>query len=624
MSGIQNIRDGLTGNITKVIVIAIIITFIGSVGWAGFFSQGNINVVAKVGSKEITNTDLSFELSTQQFTFNQRFPGQDLDEETLLGLSKDILINKFSVLNFLDDKDIVLTDEFLFKQLSQEDQFLEDGKFSKNRFDAFARSNGFIPSDYLQRVREDLSINIWRQSLVNSSFVTDKEVMESVELAEQERDITFLKLPIKEFKEAVIYDDGDLEEFFNDTKSSYVQPEQAKVKYLSFDSEEMKKDIVVTENEIELEYEDYLSAFDSTIRKSVSHIMLNITDTRNVDSALKELKVIKDRISNGEKFVALVTEISEDEGTKEQGGSLGVTDGTLLPPEFEEALNLMTEGEVYGPIELSSSVHLIRLDDLVQPEAESLESRSKKIENDLINLKAEELYVEKLNQLSDMAFSIGSIDEIASEISQGVITTDYFSEENSPDQLSSSSIKDFIFEDIQEGNFPEVIETSSLSAVLVQIDDFLEETQLEFDAVKSQVEESYILLEATRNSRSYLDQALTKLREGKTLEKLSNEKNLDIEVYVDLKRDSSLLPVQAVNDIFSLPRSKAGNVFGASLAQNGDSLIFRLDSVKEGSETLDEASLESVNNFLNQQKTISEVGELQLKIQDSLSIVRID
>ena len=154
MSGIQNIRDGLTGNITKIIVIAIIITFIGSVGWAGFFSQGNINVVAKVGSKEITNTDLSFELSNQQFTLAQRFPNQDIDEETLLNLSKDILINKFSILNFLDDKDIVLTDDFLYKQLSQEDQFLENGKFSKNRFDAFARSNGFIPSDYLQRIRK--------------------------------------------------------------------------------------------------------------------------------------------------------------------------------------------------------------------------------------------------------------------------------------------------------------------------------------------------------------------------------------------------------------------------------------------------------------------------------------
>ena len=169
-----------------------------------------------------------------------------------------------------------------------------------------------------------------------------------------------------------------------------------------------------------------------------------------------------------------------------------------------------------------------------------------------------------------------------------------------------------------------MIETSPLSAVLVQIDDFVEEAQLDFDAVKTQVEESYIFIEASRKSRSFIDQALTELKEGKTLELLSNETNLDIEAYKNLKRDSSLLSVQAVNDIFSLPRSKAGNIFGASFTQNGDSLIYRLDSVKEGSQTLNEESLQSVSNFLNQQKTISEVGELQLKIQDSLSIVRID
>ena len=78
MSGIQTIRNGLSGNITRVIVIAIIITFIGSVGWAGFFSQGNANIIAKVGSKEITNANLSFELSSQQYALSQRFPDQTL------------------------------------------------------------------------------------------------------------------------------------------------------------------------------------------------------------------------------------------------------------------------------------------------------------------------------------------------------------------------------------------------------------------------------------------------------------------------------------------------------------------------------------------------------------------
>ena len=46
MAGMQNIREGLTGNLTKIIVIAIVITFVGSIGWAGFISQGNANVIA--------------------------------------------------------------------------------------------------------------------------------------------------------------------------------------------------------------------------------------------------------------------------------------------------------------------------------------------------------------------------------------------------------------------------------------------------------------------------------------------------------------------------------------------------------------------------------------------------
>ena len=80
MSGIQTIRKGLTGNVTKIIVIAIIVTFIGSVGWAGFFSQGSANVVVTVGDQEITTTDLSFEYSSQQDLLSERFPDQIIEE----------------------------------------------------------------------------------------------------------------------------------------------------------------------------------------------------------------------------------------------------------------------------------------------------------------------------------------------------------------------------------------------------------------------------------------------------------------------------------------------------------------------------------------------------------------
>mgnify|MGYP006135336999 FL=1 len=620
MSGIQSIREGLSGKTTRVIVVAIIITFIGSVGWAGFFSQGNTNVVAKVGSQEITNADLSFELSAQQFSLSQRFPDQTIEDEVLLNLSTNVLIGKFAVLDFLEKNELTLTDSYVYKQLASEDQFLENGKFSIQRFEAFARSNGFIPSDYLKRVKEDLLINIWRQSLAGSNFITEAEAKNSLELAEQERDISFIKFPASKFRNSVSFDIEDLQNFYESNKSSYISPEKAKVSYIYFDAKDLKKDIDISNDDINFEYEEYVSGFDTTIRKSVSHIMLNINDERNVQQASDVLQEAKQRLNNGEKFSDLVLEISEDEGTKNLNGSLGITDGTLLPPEFEQALSSMKEGEVYGPIDLLSSVHLIKLDELIQPTAETIEQRSASIKENLITRRSEDNFVSLLDQVSELAFSSGSIDDISANFSQELVATDYFSINAVPELLKQNSIIDFIFNDSVDGNFPEVIEISPLSAVLIQVGDMVEETQLPFDVVKMLVESAYISEESSKSSQAFIEETIEELVAGKALETLSTEESIQLEVYKNLKRDSSLLPVGAVNGVFSMPRSQSGNTYGSSIAQNGDYLIYRLDSVRQGSNALNAEDMKGIKNFLNQQKGISEITELQTVIQRGLSV----
>ena len=620
MSGIQSIRERLTGNVTRVIVVAIIITFIGSVGWAGFLSQGSANIVVTVGSKEITNEDLNFEASTQKFALSQRFPDQEIDDETLFTISKDNLINKFAVLDFLDSKRTILTDEFIYTQLAGEEQFQENGKFSKARFESFARSNGFVPSSYLKRVKEDFLINIWRQSIINSSFITDLDVSESMTLADQERDITFIKLPAEGFMNSVDYQEEDLKNYYENNKDIYVTPDRAKVFYISLSAEELQSTVKVFDEDIKLEYDEYLSDFDFSDRKSVSHIMLNITDTRDSSAASAELILIKDRLNQGEVFEELVIEVSEDSGTKDIGGSLGITDGTLLPPEFEQALLSMEEGEIYGPVELLSSVHLLRLDEVIKPEPKTLEDLYTKFQEDLLTNKAEEIYVDLLEEVSDLAFSSDSIKDIAETLDQDLTETDYFSKSEIPEILSTNSISDFIFEDFSEGNFPELIETSQLSAVLIQISDYVEQAQIEYQDVRSQIEETYILRESLKASEAFVLNSIEDLRGDKTLEKLSSENNIEVETYKGLKRDSSLLPVRAVNEIFSLPRSQAGDVFGSAVSQNGDSIIFRLDAVNESNEELTEDNIASIKNFLNQQRTISELSELQSFIKQGLSI----
>ena len=620
MSGIQSIRNGLTGNITKIIVVAIIITFIGSVGWAGFLSQGNVNVIAKVGSKDITTTDLSLEASNQQFTLSQRFPDEEFEEELLFNLSKEVLIGKFSVLDFLDRKDLSLNEAFIYKQLSSEEQFLEGGLFSKNRFDSYARSIGFIPADYLKRIEEDLSMSIWNQSLIQSSFVTEKELDSSIKLANQERDISFLRIPFKSFQDNISINQDDLQEIYNNNLSDYVNPEQVKVSYIELNPQKLEELIEISPEEINLEYQDYLNEFDSAIRKSVSHIMLNISDSRDLNAARKEIEVIKSRLTDGDSFESLVLELSEDEGTKNNQGSLGVTDGTLLPPEFEAALLTMDEGEYYGPIELLSSVHLIKLDEIIQPEPETLESKTQNIRENLISAKAEEMYIELLDRISNLTFSAEDIEQIGQEISQNVLSTEYLYEEELPDVLKGSSIKEYIFQEYGGDEYPELFETSQLSAVVLEVKGFNDEVQLSFDEVKSTIEDTYLNLETQKKVNNFLDDAITSLRADTTLEELSVSQKINIESYNKLKRDSSLLPLDVINTIFSLARSKAGEVYETAVLQNGDALIYRLDAVKEGSDGLNEETRQEFENLLSQQKTIAELSDLQQNLEENISI----
>ena len=109
-----------------------------------------------------------------------------------------------------------------------------------------------------------------------------------------------------------------------------------------------------------------------------------------------------------------------------------------------------------------------------------------------------------------------------------------------------------------------------------------------------------------------------------SLGEIAASQGQDVETYDKLKRDSSLLPIDVINTIFALPRSQAGNSYGSSILQNGDSLIYRLDTIREGDNSLNEESKQEFKNLLNQQKTIAELSDLQQYLEENISVVRVN
>ena len=151
---------------------------------------------------------------------------------------------------------------------------------------------------------------------------------------------------------------------------------------------------------------------------------------------------------------------------------MGVTDGTLLPAEFEEALLSMAEGEVYGPIELNSSVHLIKLTEREIPKPKSLESMQDQIRENLISEAALDAYGELLDRSSDLVYSMGSLEAISKELSINITDSGLFSISQASDELNTPSVLDIIFDTNLDNNLIELVEISDSSAVLIERTDF--------------------------------------------------------------------------------------------------------------------------------------------------------
>ncbi len=150
-------------------------------------------------------------------------------------------------------------------------------------------------------------------------------------------------------------------------------------------TEEIFKDINVSDEEIETYYNEHLDSYKTA---NVSHILI-------ADEA--KAKEVRERAVNGEDFATLAKEYSEDTGTKENGGSLGTTtyDTTQYVQEFTDAFKALKEGEISEPVKSTYGYHIIKVTDIKQ---ETLDEAKDKIKTTLESEKQNEAYTNAIEQ----------------------------------------------------------------------------------------------------------------------------------------------------------------------------------------------------------------------------------
>ena len=625
MAGIKTIRDNLTGTFSKIIVGAIVVTFAMFFGWGTVFSNSDANVIASINGEKIDLYDLDLEMARVQSILSQRFEDPDftVEEELLKSLALNSLIADTLILNFLKENKIEVLDLSAYKLLSKNEIFQDQGEFSLEKVNSFARQNGFLPGKYIESIREDIAVNYWRAGLGVSSFITNEELDQNINLTNQTRDVTFTKINQADIEKSIELVDQEVLTFFEENPSYFISKEKAKISFIEISLKDLEEKQLIDEGVIENEYQAYLDSFNSTPRRSASHLMLNISDERSKEEALVLAEDLKGKLEKGDNFVKLVEEFSDDEGTKNAGGSLGVSDGDAFPIEFEIALENLEKGQVSEPIFLETSIHLLKLIDIQTPIPEEYESMRRGIKQELTEEAANLEYIDLIELAAELTYSADNLKTLAKELNLQIKKKDFFSEDEAEGLFREKSLLDSIFSDssVKGGSMSELIEVNNQYAIILKLDDFLEEKIKDFQVVKEEAR-NLLLKSLTNKKMNLLEKNIKeKVYGGSSLEKVSRENELEVESYKSVSRDSSLFPEKVLMEIFNEPKSNLGKSSTSVSLRNGDSIIFRLDKVTYLNSPIADDQKDSLKNFFLEERSESELVDLQISMQNSATVL---
>ncbi len=130
---------------------------------------------------------------------------------------------------------------------------------------------------------------------------------------------------------------------------------------------EVTKDVPeITDEEARAYYDANPQEFQKPETRQVSHILV---------STEEEALQVKARLEAGEDFATVAREVSIDEGTKDQGGSLGEvpTENSGFVPEFENAMKQLQVGQISDPVQTQYGYHIILVEAINPPGMQSFD-----------------------------------------------------------------------------------------------------------------------------------------------------------------------------------------------------------------------------------------------------------
>ena len=623
---LQAIRDTLGRWVAGVILGLLALAFIF---WGIDFNLTGAGYAATVNGENIPLEEFDRALRLEQTQYAELYQAE-FSEELRAELRRNVierLVRNRALLQHVQDVGYRASDARVLESIREMPAFQIGDEFSMDLYRARLLNEGYLPSWFEAEQRDALALADLQAGISDSTFLTPSEARRYIELYGQRRQIAYALFEVEALLDPEAVTEEEIAAYHAQSRELYRTEEMVDIEYVRLRQDDIASDVAVTDADLEAIYEADRESYRTAEERRTRHIL--VAAQGEDAEALARAQAILERLEAGEDFATLAAELSEDPGTRAAGGDLGwISRGMLVGP-FEDALFEMSEGELRGPVNTQFGYHLIRLDEIRAESVQTFEQAREELRADYQLRRAEELFYERANELTDRAFdAFDELVSVATEMNLPLGTISGFPRSGDPSLFANSAPvvqAAFSEEALQQRVNSELVELAEDDVLVLRVTAHYPSVPRPLDEVREEIRMELARAAAQQQASTAATELLTEL--GTAAEPVDPAQAAAARgaTWVEprwITRSSADVPRELVAMAFRLPKPAAGAPHreGVALA-NGDQAVLVLMGVEAGQpENFSEQERESALEQLTNQMGLYELSAYATDIRANASV----
>ena len=420
----------------QIFLMLLIVPSFVLVGVSSYQNKGDdANAVANVDGQKITQQEWE-QAQRQQMdryrqTYGAQFDQKMFETPEAKQAILDNLIAERALGGEIVRNHLTITDATLAKVYAE--QFQGD----VNQYKATAAQMGLTTTGLDARVRRDMSMQQLSSAVQSTAFAPRAVATRLSDINDQEREVQELLFPAADFTAQVKVTDDMVKAYYEKNAALFLIPEQVKAEYAIFTPETIEGQVSVTDAEIADFYGKNTARFTTPEQRTASHILINAKKdapaAEKTAARAKAEAILAQLRKNPAEFAAIAKAQSQDPGSAELGGDLGVVEKGAFVKPVEAAIYSLKQGEISGVVESEFGFHVITVTALKPATTKTAEQAKEEIAAELKKQKLSKKYSELAEVFNNTLYEQSdSLKPAADKLKLFVLTADNLTRKPAP------------------------------------------------------------------------------------------------------------------------------------------------------------------------------------------------